>query len=411
MAKPYRLPPDVATVLSRICCYCGTLPQGAPTSPVVSNMICARLDSELKQLAIAHRCKYSRYADDITFSTYLRRFPRSLAHFEEEQKGGNIRVGESLLHVIQSNGFEVNAKKIRLQHRSKRQEVTGLTSNIFPNVSRAYARQLRAMLHAWQKFGIDAAAEHFFTYYDYRVRHNASAETFRRVAKGKIDFLGLIKGKEDRSYLSALKKYAALSPGYSLPPQALAFEINLEVLRRAVWMIEGTATQGTAFQLHGVGLVTCAHVVEENKNLIAFRPGDHARYRVSVRKSDLDRDLAVLDFVDIPPAAPTFHPAQELPQVEDQVVLLGYPRVGPGNTGIVNRGAVIGKYVRFGQPRVQISCEIASGNSGGPVLDRTYRVIGVAANGNERLGIRGQELYGVVPISQLCEIVDEVQRP
>jgi len=125
-----------------------------------------------------------------------------------------------------------------------------------------------------------------------------------------------------------------------------------------------------------------------------------------VRKSDLDRDLAILDFVGPPPRTATFVQSLEAPQIEDQVVLLGYPNVGPGGTGIVYRGAVIGNFVRFGQPRIQISCEIAAGNSGGPVLDRRYRVIGIAANGNQRLGIRGAELYGVVPISQLSAITD-----
>jgi len=255
MARPYQLPPNVATILARICCFNGALPQGAPTSPAVSNMVCARLDSQLKQLAIEYRCKYSRYADDITLSTYLLRFPRSLAYFEEKERGGNIRVGDRLRKVIQSNGFEINEKKVRLQHRSRRQEVTGLTSNQFPNVSRSFVRQVRAMLHAWQKYGLDAAGGEFFEKYDYKNRRSAAPELFRLVVKGKIDFLGMVKGKEDRPYLSALRKYADLDPAYTLPPEAIAMVTSLDTLRQAVWMVEGTAGQGTAFSLRGRGLI------------------------------------------------------------------------------------------------------------------------------------------------------------
>lgn len=74
MAAPYNLPPEVATVFAQICCFENQLPQGAPTSPIISNMICSRMDSELQRLARRRRCIYSRYADDITFSTSEKNF-------------------------------------------------------------------------------------------------------------------------------------------------------------------------------------------------------------------------------------------------------------------------------------------------------------------------------------------------
>src|SRR5207302_1692057 len=72
-APPYSLPNEVAQTLGNICCYKRALPQGAPTSPVVSNMVCVSLDSGLRHLAEEHACTYTRYADDITFSTTRRR--------------------------------------------------------------------------------------------------------------------------------------------------------------------------------------------------------------------------------------------------------------------------------------------------------------------------------------------------
>jgi RNA-directed DNA polymerase len=86
MKPPYSIPREVAVVLAKICCYSGRLPQGAPTSPIVSNMICARMDSELRKLAKEFKCTYyTRYADDITFSTTLSKFPPELAYLEKSE--------------------------------------------------------------------------------------------------------------------------------------------------------------------------------------------------------------------------------------------------------------------------------------------------------------------------------------
>lgn len=60
----------VAEIIGRICCNNGHLPQGAPSSPILSNMICFRLDKKLMGIAKEARCIYTRYADDITFSSH-----------------------------------------------------------------------------------------------------------------------------------------------------------------------------------------------------------------------------------------------------------------------------------------------------------------------------------------------------
>lgn len=68
-AHPFGFPPTVATVLAQICCAQTVLPQGAATSPILANLVCRGLDNDLSRLARRHRCTYTRYADDITFST------------------------------------------------------------------------------------------------------------------------------------------------------------------------------------------------------------------------------------------------------------------------------------------------------------------------------------------------------
>lgn len=408
MAKPYLLPANVATILARICCFDGSLPQGAPTSPVVSNMICARMDSELKKLAWQHKCVYTRYADDISFSTHRSTFPEALALFENEGEHSDVTAGPLLAEVVQRNGFKINDRKVRLQHHSKRQEVTGLIANKTPNVPRPYVRQVRAMLHAWRKYGLKSAGAEFFSKYDRKNRRDAPPDAFKNVVKGKIDFLGLVKGKQSRTYLAFLRQYASLDPVYTLPPELPTWETNLGELRKSVWAIRGDNGEGTAFYLHEVGIVTCAHVVIDNDNLVAFHPEDLSKeFKLKVKILDADRDVAILEFCEPLPSSAVFIPASEGAHVHDQVTLLGYPNFAVGSTGVVYPGGVIGSYVRFGQPRIQISAEIAQGNSGGPVLDRNYFVLGVAANGKERLGKRSDELYGVIPIDVVLSVVQD----
>jgi len=211
MATPYGLHPEVATVLAQICCHNNHLPQGAPTSPIISNMICGKMDSQLQRLAKDCKATYTRYADDITFSTTLSQFPRDLAYITNDEDGEKLVIGNSLLNIINTNGFEINQSKVRLQTRGNHQEVTGLTTNVFPNVDRTYVRQVRAMLHAWAKFGLEAAEKEYLSKYEFKNRLPQKAKpTFKQVLRGKIEFIGVVKGKDDLIYRKYLKQYKSL---------------------------------------------------------------------------------------------------------------------------------------------------------------------------------------------------------
>ena len=211
MASPYGLNPDVATVLAQICCHNNQLPQGAPTSPIVTNMICAKMDSQLQRLAKQYKATYTRYADDITFSTTLPKFPQTLAYIVTEEDKDKLVLGDTLLNIIIENGFKVNEQKIRLQTRGNHQSVTGLTTNEFPNVDRNYVRKIRAMLHAWAKFGLEAAEKEYQEKYDNKGRSSIKSKpTFQQVLRGKIEFIGMVKGKDDSIYLKYLENYHKL---------------------------------------------------------------------------------------------------------------------------------------------------------------------------------------------------------
>lgn len=217
MASPYKLPPKVAGHVAALCCYQRRLPQGAPTSPVLSNMICSRLDAELRELAKSHRSFYTRYADDITFSTSKSSFPRELAYKDDL---GQLHLGVGVTGVLTENNFKLNKSKLRLQHRSERQEVTGLIVNKTRNVPRRHVRQIRAMLHAWRKFGYDKAEKEYHANYDKRSRWpGADQPRFRDVVLGKLEYLRMVRplGSRDPVYRRYRDQLLRLEPGLRRP--------------------------------------------------------------------------------------------------------------------------------------------------------------------------------------------------
>lgn len=123
--KDFALQPAVATVLAQIACFENSLPQGSPASPVISNLIGNLLDTQLIKLATKNDCYYTRYADDLTFSTNSPSFPEEIALLKDD----SWIAGSALSKIIKQSGFAVNESKVRMQFEDSRQSVTGLVVN------------------------------------------------------------------------------------------------------------------------------------------------------------------------------------------------------------------------------------------------------------------------------------------
>lgn len=134
-------PYGVASVLANVCTIRGALPQGAPTSPALSNLVCRRLDRRLSGLAKRLGFRYTRYADDLVFSSDDKRLPKLIPFLRE---------------VLKEEGFELNEGKIRVMREGERQMVTGLVVNERANVPREQRRRLRAALHRARVMGVEA---------------------------------------------------------------------------------------------------------------------------------------------------------------------------------------------------------------------------------------------------------------
>ena len=145
----FRMNLDVATIIAQLTCYQGKLPQGAPTSPIITNMICEIFDFKLLRLAKKYKLDYTRYADDLTFSTNNAEFENRIDEFTEE-----------LSKEIDNAGFKINRDKTRLQLRKSRQTVTGLVVNEKVSVDHRYYKATRAMAHnLYREGGFDICGE------------------------------------------------------------------------------------------------------------------------------------------------------------------------------------------------------------------------------------------------------------
>jgi hypothetical protein len=119
------------------------LPQGAPTSPALTNLICLRLDKRLTGLAAKLGFTYTRYADEMTFS----------ASGEAAEKTGTLL--KAVQAIVAAEGFAVHPSKTRIMRSHRRQEVTGLVVNERAGVPRDTLRRFRALLHQIEKTGPD----------------------------------------------------------------------------------------------------------------------------------------------------------------------------------------------------------------------------------------------------------------
>jgi RNA-directed DNA polymerase len=175
---------QISTALTLLTTYKGLLPTGAPTSPAISNFICKSLDQDIKSFSSLKTLTYTRYADDLTFSS--------------DQPITNDDILD-IINLIKNNGFAVNEKKLRLKTSNRKQTVTGLTVNEKVNVDRKLLKKIRAMLHDMVTNGIDTATQrHFNLKTAVEVKHRAK---FIHQLEGYINFVGQVRGKNDMLYL------------------------------------------------------------------------------------------------------------------------------------------------------------------------------------------------------------------
>jgi len=224
-AKPFSFGEDLAIIIAGLCSMKVStghndgsdyvLPQGSPTSPIITNMICDNLDRRLAGLAKRFGLRYSRYADDITFSSM---------HYVYKKRG-DFR--KELLRIITQQGFTINDAKTRLQKRGSRQEVTGIIVNDKLNVSRKYVREIRSLLYIWEHHGYTTAMSVFWPKYKSEKGHVKKGKPeLLNVLDGKLMYLKMVKGDDDIVYRRLHDKFQLLAQQLTDPAKTTSQDVT-----------------------------------------------------------------------------------------------------------------------------------------------------------------------------------------
>ena len=128
--KKIGYPENVSKVLGALCCLHRHLPQGAPTSPALSNIVGYEMDRKLAALAAEYGVTYTRYADDLTFSGDV---------FPKEQIIPQVK------RIIRDEKFEPNHKKTHFMNQSSRNIITGVSvaSGVKLTIPKSKKREIR----------------------------------------------------------------------------------------------------------------------------------------------------------------------------------------------------------------------------------------------------------------------------
>ena len=189
LIKKFNVSEIEAIKIADILTYKNSLPQGSPSSPVISNFICEKLDFELYKYCRRFNITYTRYADDLSFSFSFVK----LTKFQVN----------NIISIIEQNGFKINKAKYRYYYRNTRQIVTGLVVNEKVNVKREFYKNLRAILYNWSSKGIEVAQNKF-------IEKHGENKNFILTVAGWINFLGQVQGEKSKNFISLKSQFKKL---------------------------------------------------------------------------------------------------------------------------------------------------------------------------------------------------------
>lgn len=177
-------PESISILLTVLCCYQGTIPQGAPTSPMISNIILKSFDETVGKWCQKRNIIYTRYCDDMTFS--------------------GVFIKEDIIEFIKKElsvlGFQLNNKKIKLLFPNNRQIITGIVVNEKLNTARKYRKNIRKEIYYCRKYGIESHLN--FNHID------IEKQEYLNSLKGKVLFVLHVdkKNQEFQEYLEWIEK-------------------------------------------------------------------------------------------------------------------------------------------------------------------------------------------------------------
>lgn len=266
---PFRFNDTIADAIAGLCCSEVVLegekkialPQGSPCSPILTNIVCRNLDYKLHKLAQKYHVRYSRYADDITFSSNRNVF----------QKDGDFQ--KEMEAIITAQNFVINTKKTRLQNKSQRQEVTGLIVSDRVNVTRNYVRWIDNLLYIWERYGEQEAYMSFLRHYTPKQNLHKGRPNMRSVLQGKLLYLKMVKGVDSDVWRRLQRKFNILCN--SEHPE----QIETIKYRYSISGFENKIGVKVDYIIDDKGILHCSFVLNSKKTGITM--SKYARTRIT----------------------------------------------------------------------------------------------------------------------------------
>lgn len=392
--KTLSFPDEVANTLTNLVCYRGALPQGAPTSPVISNIICFKMDRSFLNFASNNGLTYTRYADDLIFSSTSAYLARKIFNQDKDDDKG---VNSYLINTIEANGFRINKKKVHIANRGSRQMVNGIIVNQKCNIKRTQYKELRALFHKWSKEGYSKAAEVYFGKKDnlrYKTKLCIEGEpcdegTFVKHIRGRLDYYSMVVGVNGRPTEPMAKLWTLFHEITRERVPYLTYEKSAVHLSYAFDSsekngVEGAESSGVIVQ--GV-LLTCSHGLPEedidkfgDPIQIQVRTAFDQQLSIDVsrfkRYKYLDFAYAKLDESFDGIGVRSINP-EYLVQVGERIVASGYAGGSP-LSHCVQASVLPG----FHDDRIVVDRAFIEGMSGGPVFNTRHEVIGIVLKGS-----------------------------
>lgn len=418
IAPPYNICPEIATMIAKLVCYEGTLPQGAPTSPILTNFVCRALDNSLTTFARETHCFYSRYADDITLSASSKTAVSQIFVFED----GIIRLSKRLSELFAENGFIVNEEKKSISYRFQRQEVTGLVVNKKVNIKREYLRKIRVLLHSCLIKGVYATAKIYIgkgLTHNQKIRDAIRDEANREFVEnwfilvliGKMHFIRQVRGEKDLLFQSyAMTMNLIIGRSYFSVKELLYVRANFD---KNLFLIQtaDTCRQGSGYYLEGYGIITSYHLVEKYDTFSVYTvTGKHLDIETNILLgtndvfSDKELDYVIFQYQSTQPCL-KIGDSRSLKR-GDKVITLGFPMYALGNSYDRQICDITSQITYLKAPLYTVNGVVRHGYSGGMVLNMENEIIGLVKAG-ANFGDEENVLQGFIPIHFILESIEK----
>lgn len=382
----------LAIMLANLVTYENKLPQGAPSSPVVSNLICHNLDKNFKKLMRDYPdLTITRYADDITLSCNSENTLSKLYSLKDNC------LSSFLTKIVEKNGFKINIKKTRLSKWFEHQEASGLVVNTELNVNKYFFHRVRCITNCIKKYGVIPVIKH---YCDIKKIPfcKENAEKFVEYYKGLFSYLKMVRGFKPPYNNLAYKANEIL--GKNVFDYLISLEeIKKECVFKLIDAIDKNGGMGTCFRIKNF-IVTCKHNLF-SKNVdaeiitgynIFLDPDNPLAKNIKPCFISEEHDLAFFDSSNIKSPKFLVLSKQNIESGEN-INCIGFPMselddnvsIAQGKVESTQRFKASSKAEYYEDDYFTTDASIRCGNSGGPIINDNNELVGMACIGIDNL--------------------------